>query len=144
MSALSKKIGIFYLTIACSLLAVSCAQTKISQCQSIIEITQKIAEESKENRQTKDIQKVLQVADSFEEAAEDMKNLTIEDEELIRYQTGLAEVYEGNGKTTRDFIAALQQKDITTAKLNQQKVQQIGQKEQELVTEMNLYCQGSE
>jgi hypothetical protein len=122
---------------------IGCTETKVSQCQKIIEITKKIAQESQDNRQTTDLKKILQVADYFEETAEKMDKLSIQDEQLARYQKGFAEIYRGNAQATREFIAALQNQDITTAKLTQKKVQQIGKKEQQLVSEMNLYCQGN-
>ena len=124
-------------------LNIGCTETKVSQCQKIIEITKKIAQESQDNRQTTDLKKILQVADSFEETAEKMDKLSIQDEKLAQYQKRFAEIYRGNAQATREFIAALQNQDITTAKLTQKKVQQIGKKEQQLVSEMNLYCQGN-
>lgn len=124
-----------------NLILVGCAETKVSQCQKIILITQKIAEKSKTNRQTEDIQKALQVADSFEEAAEDMRKLAISDEKLVKYQLGFAEIYQGYAQTTRQFVSALQKKDISSVKLMQQQLKQLGQKEPELGNEMNNYCQ---
>ncbi|MDJ0509968.1 MAG: hypothetical protein QNJ64_12025 [Crocosphaera sp.] len=100
-----------------------------------------MAEESENYRQTTDIKKVLQVADIFEETSQQMKQLKIDDEKLIDYQIGFADIYQGNADTTRQFVAALNDKDINTAKLMQQQVQQIGQKEQDLGTQMNDYCQ---
>lgn len=124
-----------------NLILVGCAETKVSQCQKIILVTQKIAEKSKINRQTEDIQKALQVADSFEEAAEDMRKLAISDEKLVKYQLGFAEIYQGYAQTTRQFVSALQKKDISSVKLMQQQLKQLGQKEPELGNEMNNYCQ---
>ncbi len=129
------------LTILSNLLLISCAENKISQCQKIIILTQKMAEESESYRQTTDIKKVLQVADLFEETAQQMKQLKIEDEQLIEYQIGFADIYQGNADTTRQFVAALNDKDINTAKLMQQQVQQLGKKEQDLGSKMNGYCQ---
>lgn len=126
-----------------SLLATSCAETKVYQCQKIIEITKKMAQESKVNRQTTDIKQVLKMADTFEEIAEDMEKLTIQDEQLIKYQKGFAEVYRSNAQATREFIDALQTKNIPAAKLTQKQVQEIGRKEQKLGTDMNSYCQGN-
>ncbi|MDJ0660726.1 MAG: hypothetical protein QNJ42_14745 [Crocosphaera sp.] len=128
-------------TVFINLLLISCAETKISQCQKIILLTQKMAEESESYRQTEDIKKVLQVADIFEETSQQMKQLKIEDEKLQEYQLGFADVYQGNADTTRQFVAALNDKDIDTAKLIQQRVQQLGKQEQKLGTEMNTYCQ---
>lgn len=129
------------LTVLINLFLISCAETKISQCQKIILLTQKMAEESESYRQTTDIKKVLQVADLFEETSQQMKQLQIEDEQLEEYQKGFADIYQGNADTTRQFVAALNNKDIDTAKLMQQQVQQLGKKEQDLGTEMNTYCQ---
>lgn len=130
-----------YLAISLNFLLVSCAETKVSQCQKIILITQKIVQESQNNRQTKDIKQALAFADVFEEAGQQMKQLKIEDEQLAKYQIGFAEIYQGNADTTRQFVSALNNKDISTARLMKQQVQQLGKKEQELGNQMNIYCQ---
>lgn len=129
------------LTVIFNLFLIGCAETKISQCQKIILLTQKMAEESESYRQTEDIKKVLQVADIFEETSQQMKQLKIEDEKLQEYQLGFADIYQGNADTTRQFVGALNDKDIDTAKLMQQQVQQLGKREQELGAKMKDYCQ---
>ena len=100
-----------------------------------------MADESANYRQTEDIKKVLQVADIFEETSQQMKQLKIEDDKLQEYQMGFGDIYQGNADTTRQFVAALNDKDIDTAKLMQQQVQQLGKKEQELAAKMKDYCQ---
>jgi Na+/phosphate symporter len=100
-----------------------------------------MAQESAKNRETKDIKMVLQVADAFEKASEQLKKIELKDPKLTEYQQGLAEVYQGNAETTRNFVQALETKDIPTAKLAQEQVQQIGKKEQEIITQTNQYCQ---
>lgn len=129
------------LSVLVNLLLISCAENKISQCQKIILLTQKMAQESESYRRREDIKKVLQVADIFEETSQQMKNLKIEDEKLQEYQMGFADIYQGNADTTRQFVAALNDKDIDTAKLMQQQVQQLGKKEQEFGAKMKDYCQ---
>ncbi|MDJ0730359.1 MAG: hypothetical protein QNJ33_10255 [Crocosphaera sp.] len=91
--------------------------------------------------QTTDIKNVLQVADLFEETSQQMKQLKIEDKQLIEYQMGFADIYQGNADTTRQFVSALNDKDIDTAKLMQQQVQKLGKREQELGAKMKGYCQ---
>ena len=134
-------VSLFSLIPAIAILLSSCAETKTAQCQKIFLITKKMAEESAKNRETKDIKTVLEVADSFEQASEQLKKMELKDPKLTQYQQGLAEVYQGNADTTRNFIKALETKDIPTAKLAQDQVQQIGKKEQDLVTKTNEYCQ---
>jgi hypothetical protein len=134
-------ISFFCLIPAIAVLLSSCAETKTAQCQKIFLITKKMAEESAKNRETKDIKTVLEVADSFEKSSQELKKIELKDPKLTEYQQGLAEVYQGNAETTRSFVKALETKDIPTAKLAQEQVQQIGKKEQDLVTKTNEYCQ---
>jgi len=134
-------VSLFCLIPAIAILLSSCAETKTAQCQKIFLITKKMAEESAKNRETKDIKTVLQVADAFEQASEQLKKMELKDPKLTEYQQGLAEVYQGNAETTRNFVKALETKDIPTAKLAQDQVQQIGKKEQEIITQTNQYCQ---
>ncbi len=118
----------------------ACAATKTSQCQKIIVITQKMAKKSEKYRNSQDIAQVLEVADYFEDAAAEMRDLSLPDKNLEIYQQGFAEVYSSHAQTTRQFIEALQNKDIARLRLLQRQVQQIGQKEQKLGEDMNNYC----
>ncbi|XTZ12704.1 MAG: hypothetical protein ACP8RL_03240, partial [cyanobacterium endosymbiont of Rhopalodia inflata] len=77
----------------------------------------------------------------FAKAAAEMKNLSISDKKLVKYQLGFANIYQGYAQTTRQFIFALQKKDINKVKLMQQQLQQLGQKEPKLGNKMNSYCQ---
>ena len=119
----------------------SCAETKTAQCQKIILITKKIAEESANNRDSTDPEKILTVAKAFEEAGQQVQALTLKDNQLRTYQQELANIYDGNAEATRNIINAIKSKDILTAKLAQDQVRQIGKKEQLLITQMNQYCQ---
>lgn len=139
---LSGKFSFIGLLLLISTILSSCADSKLSQCQKIIILTQKTARNSEEHRQSNEMQKVLEMADLFEESANNMKSLKIKDTQLITYQEGFAEVYQSHAETTRKFIEALQKKDITSARSMKDQVQQIGVKEQRLGEEMNAYCQG--
>lgn len=129
------------LTLPLSLMLSSCAETKTAQCQKIILITKKIAEESANNRDSTDPEKILTVAKAFEEAGQQVQALTLKDNQLRTYQQELANIYDGNAEATRNIINAIKSKDILTAKLAQDQVRQIGKKEQLLITQMNQYCQ---
>lgn len=140
-SQYKRYISFFCLIPAIAVILSSCAETKTAQCQKIFLITKKMAEESAKNRETKDIKTVLEVADSFEKSSQELKKIELKDPKLTEYQQGLAEIYQGNADTTRNFVKALETKDIPTAKLAQDQVKQIGKQEQNLVTQTNEYCQ---
>ncbi|NJL84276.1 MAG: hypothetical protein HC890_17595 [Chloroflexaceae bacterium] len=129
---------------AVGLLAVSCAEIKTSQCRQIVEITRNIADKAQvlsNSGQTQDPQQVLQVADAFEEAAQEMKAIPLQDEQLVEYQSGYAQLYLGYSQATRHFIAALGEKEIEVLKQSQQELQRLGQKERQLGNAINDYCQ---
>ena len=131
---------ILTLTIILSSVTFSCADQKISQCQQIIAVTQKIAQETEAKRNTKDIQQILPVADTFEEVAMEMEKLEITDPQLQEYQAGFAQFYRDNAQATREFITALQQKDVTIAKAAKHRLEKIGNTEKKLVQGVETYC----
>jgi hypothetical protein len=132
-----------FLSIALCFLTLSCSDSKISQCKKIIEIIKQAAQESEKNRQTTDMQKILQVTDAFDEKAKEIEAIKIEDKQLAQYQRGFAGVYHDHAQVTRNFISALKQKDIPTAQLIRKKIKEIGETEKKLVIDMNNYCQSN-
>jgi hypothetical protein len=130
----------FAFSIVLSFLSASCGVSKFSECQQIIEIATDTANQTKEissNGTTKDLQEVLQVADAFEAAAQ---NMEIQDKELLNYQGGFIKFYRNQAKATRDFIAAFNQKDVSTATSAKEEVQKLGNTEKDLVNGINSYC----
>lgn len=131
------------LSLSCSVLLVSCAESKTAQCQKIMQIPREIADKSAESRQTKDVDQVLKMADNFDESAKKMQSLSIADRQLAEYQKGYGEIYQANADITRKFIDAIKSKDIETARLMQKQVRKTGDREQTLRTELNSYCQAN-
>jgi hypothetical protein len=128
------------LLIACQGL-ISCSASKTAQCKKLILITQKMAEESSQYRNTTAEADILKIADSFDQTAEKVEKLALNDPQLTDYQQQLVTIYRGNGEATRSMISALASKDILTAKLAQDQVQNIGKQEQQVITDITRYCQ---
>ena len=136
--------ALFFLCAALSFLSASCAQSTVSQCRQIIEVTMNIANETRtlsDNGNTKAPQDALQVADAFEEAAQTMRTINLQDQQLTEYQEGFATMYLGMSEATRNFIAALNQKDVEAARSAKERLQKLGSTERELVSGINRYCQ---
>ena len=100
-----------------------------------------MAEESSQYRNTTEEADILKIADSFDKTAEKVQKLSLNDPQLADYQQQLVTIYRGNGEATRSMINALASKDILTAKLAQDQVQNIGKQEQQVITDINRYCQ---
>ncbi len=134
---------IIFLSAAIGLLSASCADSKFSQCERIIQISVRVTEQTNElcsDCETENTQEALQVADVMEKAAEDMAATEINDPQLQTYQQGFIDIYRGMSQSTREFVAALNQKDINAAKSAKVKLQQVGSKEKEIVDGINNYC----
>lgn len=136
---------IIFLSTAMGLLTTSCADTRYSQCKQIIQISIQVKEEIEElcqDCQSENSQEALQVADVMESSAAQMASIEIDYEELQGYQGGFVELYRGWSQATRDFVEALNQKDIKAAQSAKEKLQQFGSKEKEIVDGINNYCNG--
>ncbi|MEB3160667.1 MAG: hypothetical protein VKL20_04325 [Synechocystis sp.] len=120
---------------------ISCSASKTAQCKKLILNTQKMAEESSEYRNTTEQADILKVADSFDQTADKVEKLSLNDPRLADFQQQLVEIYRGNGEATRSMLNALASKDILTAKLAQDQVNTIGKQEQQVITDINRYCQ---
>ncbi|BFM39329.1 hypothetical protein [Synechocystis sp. LKSZ1] len=123
------------------LLLSSCAETQKAQCQKLILVTKNMAQEAAQYRTTTKPEDTLAIASAFEKMAQKLQDLKFSDTQLSSYQQNLAEVYLGNATATRSMVKAIQEKDILTARLAQAQVKQIGQREQQVITQMNQYCQ---
>lgn len=126
-----------------NLFLIGCVDTKHSECNQVIEVTLNMADKTKnlyQQRDTKDSQKALQLADAFDEAVLSLKNLEIQDQNLVTYQNGFATMYQGLSLSTRDFVAALNKKNLDNAKLAKQQLQKQALTEQQLLKGLTNYC----
>jgi CII-binding regulator of phage lambda lysogenization HflD len=84
----------------------------------------------------------LLAADKIEQAADEMNNLKINDDELKNYKTLFAQVYLDYATATREIIKVWETKDRLAAKSAQEKVRKAGQLEREVGEKINTYCGG--
>ena len=133
------------LTAAISLLTISCAESKISQCNKIIKIANDAVSQAKtvtNGGQASDPKAMLQAADAMEKASKEMETISVKDAKLKDYQTGFIKMYRDTSKATRDFVGAFEKKDRLAAETALTNLQQATTPEKQLVTEINNYCSG--
>ena len=74
-------------------------------------------------------------------AAQQLKSLPLNDAELIRYQTGLANVYQIYSQATYDAVKARESKNIDALSVALEFFQQATcLRQQLLIDEINNYC----
>jgi hypothetical protein len=132
------------MTAALTVLLVSCGESKVSQCQKIIKVTNQAVTEAKSVTnagQNKNPDAILKTADTMDQAAQDMKAIQVSDTKLKDYQAGFIKMYGDTSKATRALVGALKKKDRTGAEASLKNLQQATVPEQQLVTGLNSYCQ---
>jgi len=124
----------------------ACAPSKISQCNSVIEVANGAAMEANDltnGGQTEDQQAMLQAADAIEQAAQEMEALELSDRQLKTYQAGFIQMYRDTAKATRDYIEAKSNQDRPAAEAAVANLKRATQPEEELVQSINTYCTGT-
>ncbi|MCA1992119.1 MAG: hypothetical protein LDL41_08740 [Coleofasciculus sp. S288] len=131
------------ITAIVSLSLVSCAESKISQCNKIIQVANEAVSEAKavtNQGQASDPRAMLKAADAMEKASQEMKLIEVKDAKLQDYQAGFINMYRDTSQATRDFVNAFGKKDRSAAETALDKLQQATTPEKQLVEEINTYC----
>lgn len=140
-----QKTKIFFICVLLGFLTSSCGD-KVSQCQQIMKIANRVVKESNEltlNEKVAetDLNNWLKAANVMEKAAKEIKSLNITDSQLIDYRSGLSEIYQINSQATNEIVKARKERDIVVAKAAQNKVREVGKLEKQIQNNFNNYCQ---
>jgi hypothetical protein len=136
---------VIFMSLVCLFFTTSCGD-KLSQCQQIIQIANRVVKETKdftlsEKPTETELTDWLQAAKIMEKAANDVKSLRINDVQLINYQADFVDLYKINSQATHEIIQARQNKDIFLAKSAQEKAKKASNLEEKLSSQFNSYCQ---
>ncbi len=143
MHFLTRYFVLFPLTLALSLLTVSCSESKTSQCDKIIKVNNEVVSQTKavaNGGRSIDPKAALQVADAMEKASQQMKSIRVSDTKLKDYQSRFINMYGDTSKATREFVAAFEKKDRPAVEKALTKLQKATSPEKQLVEEINSYC----
>jgi molybdenum-dependent DNA-binding transcriptional regulator ModE len=133
------------LTVALSLLTASCSESKISQCNKIIEVANKAVNETKSitnGTQQINPKATLKAADAMEKASKEMESIRVSDQKLQDYQSRFIKMYREMSKATRDFVAAYEKKNRPAAEGAVAELKKATAPEKQLVDDINIYCTG--
>jgi hypothetical protein len=117
-----------------------CINSKAKSCQQIIKVTSEVEKNAKDNLTNQNLNNILKVADSFDDAGQKILQEKIKDQTLAEYGKNLGQIYLDYGKNTRNFVEAFKNKDQEKAILYQAEISSLFTKQQQLVTQINNYC----
>ena len=136
---------IFCISIVFGVLAVSCSDTKYAQCEQIIQIANGVVNEKSkliDTNNSADIESKtwLQAARMIAQAAQKLENVDLQDPNLIKYQTDLAQIYRIYAQATYDAVKAWENKNKKALQTAHTDAEKAGQLEEKLGSAINHYC----
>jgi len=133
------------MTVAISFLTVSCGESKVSQCQKIINVANQASTEAKvltKGGQPIDPDAMLKAADTMDKAAQAMEAIKLSDNKLKEYQTGFSKMYRDTSTAMRGLVEPLKNKDRQKVFATLKNLRQAIVPEPQLVSGLNTYCNG--
>jgi hypothetical protein len=132
---------LFLILLSLNFFLTSCTNSKIKSCQQISEIYLEINQKTEANLNNKDLEKIKDVAQSFSQASSQLKNLNIKGKDLNQYNQELAEIYQAYADNTLNFLKAFEAKNLEQAIYYKEEVTKNSQKQEEIINNINNYCQ---
>jgi hypothetical protein len=127
-----------------ALILTSCSESKVAQCNKIIEVANKavaISQEFGKNPQPEKGGKAfVEVADKLDAMATSMGAIEISDDKLKGFQTSFAQMYKVASKGLRGAAVALDKKDTAAMQKEMKAIQEGTSQEGKLVSDTNTYC----
>ena len=149
MLLVRQKLGLFAIAgIVFNLVLASCSETKYTQCEQIFKIAHQVNSEAKNienvnsvaNELPQEMKSWLEAANLMNKAAQQIQALPINNVQLIKYQTGLANIYQIYSQATYDAVQARESKNINALISARDRANTAGEIQQKLVDEINSYC----
>ncbi|MGI0481450.1 hypothetical protein ACN4EE_11735 [Geminocystis sp. CENA526] len=136
-----KKSQLLLVTISLNWILLGCFNSKINQCNKIINISTELAQITEPNLEIDEPNQILEIANSFDDSAQAILNQKISDEQLSLYSQDLANIYQNYAQLTRNFVTAFQNKDTENAIFYKEELFNLSQNQKNLVNTINTYCQ---
>lgn len=140
-----KYAGLFSATAIVGVLLVGCGESKVAQCNKLIAVANKAANESKAMSQSSNPDKIgqlSQMAGKLDEYAKEIQAVEIKDEQLKGFQGRFAKMYQETSSASQALIAAVNKKDRKGIETSTKALQAASGQEGPLVGEVNTYCSG--
>lgn len=139
----AKRIAGFSLIAAISVLAVACGESKVSQCNKLIEVANKAVGDVQDvtsSANPEDVNAMIKIADTADQAKSTMETLELNDEKLKGFQQRFVTMYQETSTATRSLVDAVGKQDNQAAETAYNNLQAATDQETPLVNEVNEYC----
>lgn len=143
---LNRRVLATFLILSVGVSLASCSEGKISQCNQLIEIANQAAsnvESVTNNSSPDDPEAFLSIAETADEAAENLESVDITDSTLEDYKQQFISLYVETSVATQQLVEAVQDQDAEAAEAAYEQLEEATEKEAPLVDAVNAYCGGA-
>ncbi|MBH8564022.1 hypothetical protein I8748_17830 [Nostoc sp. CENA67] len=141
-----KQTAILSATAAIAILFTGCGESKVTQCNKIINVANQAAtigqEISTNSKSEKGSKSLTEAATKIDKIANDMKAVEVKDEKLQGFQGRFLKLYQDSSKALRDTAGALDKKNLKAATGFLATLKNTTNQESAIVKEINGYCSG--
>lgn len=140
-----KRLTLFSVAIAASVLAVACGESKVSQCNRISAVVNKAAGEAQAASKSQNPDKVGELekaATTIDQYAKELEAVQVKDETLQGLQSRFIKMYQATSQAGRNLVQAARNKNNAAVTSSLKSLTQATQQESSLVNEFNQYCRG--
>lgn len=133
----------FSIFVSISALAIGCSESKVAQCNKLIDVANQAVAEMESVTQSsspQDVEAMEQIANTADQAKAAMEALSLSDQQLRDYQTRFVTMYGDTSEATRELVAAAGEQNPEAAQQAFDSLQEATNREEPLVTEVNTYC----
>jgi hypothetical protein len=132
------------LVASAALILAGCSESKVSQCNKLIDVANQAAEASKEfgaNPQPEKGGKAFtEMADKIDGFTDSMEAIELSDEKLKGYQAEFVSMYKAASDGLRGGAVAFDKKDTDAMTKEMEAIQTATGGEAKLVSDINTYC----
>jgi hypothetical protein len=129
-----------------SALIASCGESKVSQCNKLIDVANKAVSDVQAitaSANPQDVTAMTRIAETADQARGSMEALELADDQLETFRQQFVTMYTETSQATRDLVTAVNAKNSQNAETAYNALQTATDKETPLVTEVNTYCGGT-
>ncbi|MGK7892475.1 MAG: hypothetical protein AB4372_02185 [Xenococcus sp. (in: cyanobacteria)] len=122
---------------------VACDSRKYAECQQIITLANNVTQQTQaiaEGSSDRDLENWLEASEIMKQAATNIENLEIKDNQLVEYQAGLVDIYQIYAQATYDAVKARESRNLQALQSARDEAKNAGKVNNDLVKNINNYC----
>ncbi len=135
-------------TVLTSAIVAGCsANNRIAQCNRLIEVANQAVNQVEtvtQNFAPEEVEALEEIANTTDQAANSLESVSLDDEQLQRYQNRFVSLYIETSQATRSLVSAVEQQNTNAAQEAYNALETATNQEGPLVNEINTYCRSED